>query len=187
MTPPNWRCAAAALIFALAIGAPSASAEDPQALATFPGPTFLENLAVGPQEALFVTNYSGRRIEWVSPEGGAETLTVLDVHPVSMVAAPDGFAVVAHGVSFTEGDAFVGTGRFLELDPNGAVRSDRPLEGVLFANGILAVPGGYLIADSIGARVVRLDADTGTISTFFEDARLDPAPELIGQGCLLST
>lgn len=175
MSTTATRCAT--VLIALIIGAQPALSEEPLALASFPGPTFLENLAIGPQGALLVTNYSARRIERVMPEGGSQTLAELEIHPVSLVAEPDGFAVVAHGVSFTQGEAFVGTGRFLRLDAAGTVLSDRPLGGVLFANGVLAVPGGYLIADSIGARVVRLDAASGTIATFFGDARLAPQTE----------
>lgn len=147
---------------------------EPVTLARYPGPTFLENLAVGPDGAVHVTNYSGRTIETLSPEGRGRVLAVLDAHPVSLVADADGFTVVVHGVSFTQGQRFVGTGRLLRLDRSGAVLSDRPLDGVLFANGILAVPGGYLIADSIGARIVRVDAATGVVSTFHADPILAP-------------
>jgi len=155
----------------------TALARDLEELAVFPGPTFLENLAVADDGVIYVTNYSARRIEVVRPEGGSRTLAELDVHPVSILTLPDGFAVVAHAVSFVEGDAFVGTGRFLTLDRDGAVLSDRPLDGVLFANGILPTRGGYLIADSIGARIVRLDAATGDVSTFLQDARFAPQTE----------
>lgn len=167
----------AAAVLAMGLMGGAVLAQDIEELAVFPGPTFLENLTVADSGDIYVTNYSDRHIEAISPDGTVRTLADLDVHPVSIQTRPGGFAVVAHGTSFVEGDAFVGTGRFLTLDADGAVIADQPLAGVLFANGLLADGGDYLIADSIGARVVRFDPDTGEVSTFFEDPRFAPRME----------
>lgn len=142
-------------------------------LAEYPAPTFLENLFVK-GNAVYFTNYTGKTVEVYDDETGARTFASVDVHPVSLVPYEGGWLVVGHKVSFTEGEAFIGTGVVLRLDRNGETLSSVPLTGVGFANGIFAAGGQILVADSIGGQIVRFDPASGSVTPWLKDERLNP-------------
>lgn len=168
---------AAAALWTLA--ADEAQAEmEPHELARFAGPTFLENLWIAPGNVVYLTNYTGRRIEILEPDGGRRTMSTGGLHPVSLLGVAEGVLLVAHAVAFTEGEAFLGSGRLLRLSTDGTVLSDLPLDELLFPNGVMAAPAGdgVLIADSVGARIAHVDPGTGVTTTFFADGALAPQP-----------
>jgi sugar lactone lactonase YvrE len=170
------------LLFSLAmsLGLGNAAADGTShVLASYPGPTFLENLTVAEDSKIYVTNYSAKSVETISPEGVVATWARLDVHPVSIVATMDGFVVAAHARPFFGVSSFLGSGQLLFLDPDGTLREQRALPEVLFANGMIALEDGrLLIADSVGAQILIHDPATSTTGVWMADpamaAQTDP-------------
>lgn len=156
---------------------PRAAKQEPagEVLARYPGPTFLENLHVDPDGAVFFTNYTGRTIETMQPGQPARTFAAMDSHPVSLLPLGAGFLVAVHGAPFTDPAALAGSGRLLFVDKEGVVTDavDAPEAG--FLNGMAALPdGSVLIADSVKAQILRFDPETRTLQTWFADPQLAP-------------
>jgi len=173
---------AAGIVSALLVAGcqPKAARQEPagEVLASYPGPTFLENLYVAPDGAVFFTNYTARTVEMVRPGQPVRTFAQLDSHPVSLLPRGDGFLLAVHGVPFTDATALAGSGRILMLDKDGFVTEavDAPDAG--FLNGMALLPdGSALIADSVKAQILRFDPETGTLAPWFSDPRLAPAVE----------
>ncbi len=156
-------------------GAASASLE----LASYPAPTFLENLTVAAEGAILFTNYTGKSIERLPAGGGAAaTFARLDVHPVSILPQGEGFLVAAHATPFTAGPSFLGTGVMVALDATGAEIARTPAPQAGFLNGMVEAPdGGVLIADSARAQILRFDPQTRAFSIWFADPVLAPNAE----------
>jgi hypothetical protein len=153
-----------------------------ETLASYPAPTFLENLDVAIDGAIYVTNYTGRGVERIRPGQKAERFADLDTHPVSILATPSGFLVAAHGKSFTNGPAFIGSGRLLTLDRTGKVIDDLPAPEAGMMNGMVRLPSGaVLIADSVKGQILHYDPAVRRIETWFSDPRLLPqtAPQFL--------
>ena len=149
-----------------------------EVLASYPGPTFLENLYVAPDGALFFTNYTARTVELVRPGQPAQTFAQLDSHPVSLLPRGEGFLLAVHTAPFTDPAALAGSGRILMLDKEGFVTEavDAPDSG--FLNGMATLPdGSVLIADSVKAQILRFDPETGALAAWFSDPQLAPAVE----------
>ena len=173
---------ALALVIALCACAPSTPAPEasapvePQALATYAAPTFLENLTVAADGSILFTNYTNRSIERAPADGGAAaSFAALDVHPISILPLADGYLVAGQATPFTQGAAAIGSGVLLFLDAQGAVSQRLPIPEVLFPNGMLSLSSdAVLIADSVGGQIVRLDLATRAISPWFADPVLAP-------------
>lgn len=125
------------------------------AWASYPGPTFLENLYVAADGAVYFTNYTGRSIERRTPDGVVSTFALMDSHPVSLAPLGDGFLAAVQSIPFTQAD-FAGTGRLLLLDGQGQVIDAIEAAEAGFLNGMVALPdGSVLIADSLKAQILR--------------------------------
>lgn len=168
-------------LLAIAMCAPAVTAAQdgnsaPAVRASYPAPAFLENLTVGDDGTLLFTSYLGKSIERLAADNTVSTFARLDVHPVSILPLDKGFVVAAHGVPFTAGPAFIGTSEILVLDASGAVTSRTKTPAIGFANGMVQLPGGaLLVADSAAGSIHRFDPATGSLSLWFQDARLQPA------------
>lgn len=167
--------------FAMGCGPQSPAPEPPaapavEALASYPGPAFLENLSVRADGGVLFTNYTGKAVELVPPGGPARTFAALDVHPVSIIPLNDGYLVAAHATPFTAGPGFIGSGVLVMLDADGKVTGAAvPAPQAGFLNGMVALPdGGVLIADSVKAQILRFDPARRTLDVWYADAELAP-------------
>lgn len=150
----------------------------PTALATYPSPTFLENLVTTADGALYFTNYTGKAVEVLRPDAPVAVFAQLDAYPVSILPLGEGYLVVAHGASFADGPAFIGTSKLLVLDASGKVTSTIPAPQAGFLNGMLAAAdGSILIADSVKSQILRFDPASGALTTWFADPLLAPQTE----------
>lgn len=167
----------AVLVFAFAAGcvtAPTAP-ETTVELARFAGPTFIENLTITPDGALFVTNYTGKSVHLVRRDAEPCAFASLSVHPVSILPMNDGFLVAAHAIPFTAGPNFIGSGVLLTLDRQGRVIGTTQAPEAGFLNGMVALPdGAVLIADSVKAQILRYEPATRALSVWYADPVLAP-------------
>lgn len=163
MTPRGrWRdtLAAAGLVGALAAGAPG-SAQTPVAparaivrarvLGSRPAGNFFENVARGPDGALYVTSYVSREILRYDVRAGTLTRFVeLDVHPVGIAFDTDGVALVtAHRKSVFGVQNFEGLQNVVyALDAQGRSTRVADVPDAGFLNGVVRLPSGrFLMAD----------------------------------------
>ncbi|MDX2264723.1 MAG: hypothetical protein NW215_07105 [Hyphomicrobiales bacterium] len=165
----------AIIIFGLAGFHGEAKAQEIGVLATYPAPTFLENLDVAPDGAIYVTNYTGRGVERIKPGEKPARFANLDAHPVSILVRKDGFLVTAHGLPFMGGPSFIGTGRLIRLDAKGAVISEKPVPEAGMLNGMTLAPNGaILIADSVNGQILSYDTEKNEVANWFSDPVLAP-------------
>lgn len=160
--------------------APAAAQDAPRAsvIASYPTPSFLENLSVGSDGQVLFTSYLDRSVLRWSGAGAPDRLTQLDTHPVAILSRRDDIVLTAHGKPFTEGPAFTATNEFLVLGRDGGVRRRTPAPDALFLNGLVELsPMRLLAADAAAGRIWSYDPATGSIAAWLADPLLtvDPA------------
>ncbi len=159
------------------IGQPAFASPMHEVLAKYPNGTYLENLLVNRDGAVLYTNYFSKTIEQWS-KGRATTFATLEGYPVNLVELPDGYLVLVHGRKFTEGsDALRENNRLLKLDKTGKVKKSIALPGVVFGNGLALLSSTQLLmTDSILGRIWLMNPATGSVTSWFENDQLKPAP-----------
>ncbi len=158
---------------------PEVAAAVPAVLASFDAPAFLENLIVEDDGSIIFTNYTGKSLHRIAPDGAVSVLANLDVHPVSLIRQGETFLVSAHAIAFTAGPSFIGSGQLLTLSATGEVLSSLAVPEAGFLNGMVANPAGdkILIADSAQAQILAYDPAAGTVGTWYADPLLAPQTE----------
>ncbi len=157
--------------------APDYSA-DVSILARYPGPTFLENLAVLPDRSVLLSNYTAKRVDRWHPEDGGSAFARLNDHPVAILPLGPDYLITAHGRPFTEGEAVIGSGVLLGVDAAGVVQDRIEVPQAGFLNGMTELGDGtVLIADSVRGQILRFDPASRGISQWFSDPDLAPRLE----------
>lgn len=140
-------------------------------VAEWPAGTFVENLAVLPDQSIAVSVLSEARLDRVSPQGEVKTWRQFTAPPT--------------GLAMSNGHLFVAVGEpggappvLWRFDPSSGEGSPwMTLDGVQFANGLTPfAPGQLLAAESWLGRLVRIDLASRTLSVWLEDERLTRAP-----------
>ena len=141
-------------------------------VATWKARSFLENLAVDAEGAVFVTVYSHKRVDRYDPATGATT-------PFAEVpAAPMGLAFDADGVLWmTGGTLYEGPGFIWRVERTGAVRRWCELPDATFMNGCTMDPNGrtLLACESSSGHILAIDLDQpGRWNIWLQGDRLRP-------------
>jgi sugar lactone lactonase YvrE len=141
-------------------------------VATFPVKTFLENIAVADDGALFVTSLEDGVIYRVTPAGKKAVFARIPGKVAGIAFAPGG------GSLLVTGWAGGNTPTVFRVTRGGKVSPVTAVKGAVFLNGITRLSGDtYLIADSYRGAIWRFDARTGRYAVWLEDsalARSDP-------------
>ena len=158
---------------------PEVAAAAPAVLASFDAPAFLENLIVEEDGSIIFTNYTGKSLHRIAPDGAVSVLASLDVHPVSLIRLGETYIVSAHAIPFTAGPSFIGSGQLLSLSATGDVLSILPVPQAGFLNGMVVSPVDekILIADSAMAQILVYDPAVGSVDTWYADPLLAPQTE----------
>jgi hypothetical protein len=173
---PLPRRTALALPFLLP-GAARAQAPAHRVVALYPSGHFLENLMVRADGAVLFTSYFANEAGLWSEAAGQAVFARIEGHPVSLAPAPGGVLLALHGVAFTQGAGFAGSGAVQLLSAEGRPGRRIPLPEAGFLNGMVRLAEGvYLIADSGRGRIWRLDLAAGTASTWLEVPDMAPDP-----------
>lgn len=150
----------------------------PSVIASYPTPSFLENLSVTAGGEVLFTSYLDRSVLRWTGAGAPGLLVRLDTHPVAILARPDDIVLTAHGKPFTLGPAFTATNEFVVMGRDGVVRRRTPAPDALFLNGLVELsPGLLLAADSAAGKIWSYDPGNGSLATWLADPLLavDPA------------
>ena len=138
-------------------------------VATWPTGSFVENLAVDPAGAIFVTLHTDRAIVRVDPASGAVTPFARFDTPVAGLAfAEDGSLIVSGG---TPGQR---PGLIWRVTPDGSVSRTAELSDAAFLNGVTPLGKRFLVADSLGGVIYAVHPDGG-VAKWLADPRLAPA------------
>ncbi|HVA47969.1 MAG TPA: hypothetical protein VNH11_16485 [Pirellulales bacterium] len=125
-------------------------------VATWKARTFLENLAIDAEGAVFVSVYSHNRVDRYDPATGA-VATFAEVP-----APPMGLAFDADGALWmTAGTLREGPGYVYRAERDGTVRAWCELPDALFVNGCTMHPNGgsLLVCESASGRILAIDLD----------------------------
>lgn len=153
-------------------GAPAANV-----VAQQPAPAFLESLALGPDNAIYVTDFHGRQILRWDGSGPLVPVLTLPVHPWGLAFDADGTMV------FGAGEAGIVDTRAPKVDllyrqrPGGTperllrIADARALNGMTFV-----APGRLVIADGRGGVLWQVDLASGSAGVYARHALFD-APE----------
>ena len=157
-------------------------------LATFKAGASLQGLEIAKDGSVYVSVNADDVIARVSPDGRQTEFAKLPIHPHGLLATADGFIVAGQTNRFA-GDAATPAaqrfgsldGRVLVLDKSGHVKKSIPVGAATFPNGIAALTDGtYLVADSVADVVWRVNAKTGTVTTWSSDPFLHADPAFPG-------
>lgn len=142
-------------------------------VASWPAPAFVENLAVAPDGAVFVTVYSQSRLDRYDPATG-ETAVFAD-----LPAPPMGLAHDAEGALWVTGGTMRTSPGFIwKVSPKGEVEQWAEIPDATFMNGCAIHPNGrqLLVCESNTNRILAVDMRRpGAWSTWLEDERIGPA------------
>ncbi|HEY9886786.1 MAG TPA: hypothetical protein V6D02_00195, partial [Candidatus Obscuribacterales bacterium] len=120
-------------------------------IATFPAPTFLENLVVAADGTLFITNHEVGEVLRLAPAGEPTVLARLDGKVTGITLAPN------DDVILTGWDS-AGTPVIVSVTPTGTVQLRATLPTAQFLNGITPLTADtYLTADSYRGAIWRFD------------------------------
>ncbi len=148
------------------------SAVNVTVVATWPAPTFVENLAIDSAGAIFVSLYSHNRVDRYDPATGA-TAPFAD-----LPAPPMGLAFDAGGSLWATGGTFrKGPGYIWKIGPDGSVQHWTDLPDAVFMNGCTLHPNGHtlLACESLTGRILAIDLrEPGRWSAWLTDERLKP-------------
>lgn len=170
-----WQALACALIGS------AAHAQQPQAptvravvVAQQSAPSFLESIAVGPDNALYVTDFQGRQILRYADDKGFSVLAQLDVHPWGMVFDSDGtlyFGAAGRGIHDKTSPP---TQQVWRMARGAAPQHLLTIDGARALNGMtLLAPGRLLLADGRGGIVWHLDVRSQQATRWLHSEMLD--------------
>ncbi len=139
-------------------------------VATWPKGSFVENIAIDPAGAIFVTLHTDRAIVRVDPASGAVTpFTQFDTPVAGLAFAADGSLIISGG---TPGQP---PGVIWRATPDGSVSRVADLPEAAFLNGMTPLDDRFLVADSMGGLIYAVSPRDGSVTTWLADPKLAPA------------
>jgi sugar lactone lactonase YvrE len=157
-----------------------------ETMATLPEGEALEALTELPSGTIYFTvaAWTVNQTVWkISPGGQPEKFVDLPAHPLGLISTKDGFlltAVTQHG----DGTAPVSDygGQVIVLNKSGVVSKVIHTDPRSFPNGITQARKVFLVADSFGGAIWRVNPSKKTMEPWLRDDLLAPVPGRRGSG-----
>jgi sugar lactone lactonase YvrE len=153
-------------------GLPPIFAETPVALATarevatFPPQTFLESIAIGPDNTLYVSSHLDGKVFRIGTDGMPTEYGVIDGKATGLAMTPTGTLLLTAWDAQDVPTVFT-------LSPEGVVTVLATLPDAIFLNGMTPLATDlYLIADSYRGAIWKLNAATKTVRIWLEHSSL---------------
>ena len=145
-------------------------------VAEAPGSSF-ENIALGPDNALYVTDGINARILRYSAKDGLSTYAQLDVSPIGIIFDSDGTMYFSAQLRIPGGSGppCITQGKLIYRAAKGAPPQLylRAMDAIFLNGWTPLAPGQLLIADSWKGIIWELDTKAGKLSKFIVDPLLD--------------
>jgi hypothetical protein len=159
----------------------SADAPPVETVATMPEGEALEALTEVPNGTIYFTvaGWNVDQTVWKLPQGGqAGKFVDLPAHPLGLISTKDGFMLTA--VTRRPGGANAPVsgygGQVLVLNKSGAVIKTIHADPQSFPNGITQARKEYLVADSFGGTIWRVNLTKRNLEPWLRDDLLAPTP-----------
>lgn len=137
-----------------------------EVVATWPVGTFLENIAITPDDDFVVSVHNRHELHRVSPGGEHSKWVSMPAPPAGMIAAADGVWVVG-------GEPGQGPHHVYFVTWTGEVTERDAVTGSLFLNGFTPGPAGIgFTVDSITGTVIAVELASGASQVVVTDERL---------------
>jgi sugar lactone lactonase YvrE len=140
---------------------------DSKILAAYPKNTWLENLVVGPNGALYATNYLEGKVFKIAADGEKEVYAAID----GKIA---GIAVYHKNQFLVTGWDKQAKPAIFKIDGKSSVSKLLNIDGGMFPNGIVHLESDkYLVADSYAGCIWQYDAASNIVSVWLKDKLLE--------------
>ncbi len=147
---------------------------DTRTIFQMPKGHFFENIAVGPDNAFYITDYTGKTIHRYTPQNGLSLFTVTKDHPVSLRFNKNGDGLLAvHKVPIFAGPSFTESMAVYQINLQGEVSFLKDLPQAAFLNGMTILDQhNFLIGDAIKGIIWKINVQNGAIDIWLESEAL---------------
>lgn len=137
-------------------------------------PSFLESIAIGPDNAIYVTDFHGRQILRYVDDKGFSVHASLDVHPWGLVFDSDGTLYFGAAERDIVNKSSPPTQLIYRQAKGESAQQLLKIDQAQALNGMtLLASGRILMADARGGVIWHLDVRTKAVSRFLQDDALD--------------
>ena len=132
---------------------------------------FFENIAVGPDGAYYITDYTGKTIHRYTPEDGLVLFSTTKDHPVSLRFNQRGEGLLAvHKIPIFAGPSFTQSMAVYRINLQGEILFLHDMPQAAFLNGMTMLDEqNILIGDAIKGAIWRINLKDGSINKWLED------------------
>ncbi len=142
-----------------------------QTVVEFPVNTFLESIAISPDDTLYITSHYEGKVFRISADGVVSTFVAIAGKATGLAFTPDGTLLLS---GWDEHDTAV----VWQISPQGTATLLASLPDAVFLNGLTHLTDSrYLIADSYRGAIWELDVNQGSVRIWLEHpllARANP-------------
>ncbi|WP_136809033.1 hypothetical protein [Desulfosediminicola flagellatus] len=163
----------AALLPVIVMAQPS-DIHQTQTIFTMPKGHFFENIASGPDEAFYLTDYTGKAIYRYTTESGLTLFKTTDGHPVSLRFNKDGDGLlVVHRIPIRAGPSFTKSMALYRITIQGDISFLKEVPEASFLNGMTMLDEHtFLIGDAIKGIIWKINIQDGSFGIWLKSDAL---------------
>jgi putative intracellular protease/amidase/sugar lactone lactonase YvrE len=145
-----------------------------QTITEFPVNTFLENLAIDPNDTIFVTSYESGKIYRLTPSGEQSEFASVNGNVAGIAIERDGNLLVAATIDSPRRGYRQRTPTIIRIDSAGSIETLVVLPDAMFLNGMTHLMGDrYLVADSYKGAIWEVDTKAKSARIWLQDPLLN--------------
>lgn len=154
--------------------AQSSGLHQAQTIFTMPKGHFFENIASGPDQAFYITDYTGKAIYRYTTESGLTLFKTTDGHPVSLRFNTDGDGLlVVHRIPIFAGPSFTESMALYRITTQGELSLLKEVPEASFLNGMTMLDEqSFLIGDAIKGIIWKINIQDGSFGIWLKSDAL---------------